>query len=71
MVSAEQLELVSRRLEQAAKILYRERHGRRAPASFGGFGGLHVLLVGDFGQIPPVSGKSLISSQAPKESVCH
>ena len=71
MVSAEQLELVSRRLEQAAKILYRERHGRRAPASFGGFGGLHVLLVGDFGQIPPVSGKSLISSQAPKGEHRH
>ena len=71
MVSTEQLELVSRRLEQAAKVLYRERHGRRAPASFGGFGGLHVLLVGDFGQIPPVSGKSLISTQQSKGEYRH
>ena len=66
-VSGVQFEMVSRRLEQAAKVLYRQRYGLRAPASFDGFGGLHVLLVGDFGQISPASGSLNSKKQAKGE----
>ena len=60
MVNPEQLLMISRRLEQAAKQIFRERYDREPPDSFGGFGGLIVVLVGDFGQIPPVRAESLM-----------
>ena len=49
-------------MEQAAKSLFRERHRGFPPESFGGFGGVGVLLVGDFGQLPPVLASSLIAT---------
>ncbi len=60
MVNPELLLMISRRLEQAAKQLYRERYGSEPPESFGGFGGIMVMIVGDFGQIPPVKAESLM-----------
>ena len=45
-------EIVCRRLEQVGKVLWRERHRRPPPDSLGGFGGIGVLLIGDFAQLP-------------------
>lgn len=61
MINPEQFYMMHRRLEQAAKQIYRERHpGSEVPSDFGGFGGLMVIVVGDFGQIPPVRAESLM-----------
>ena len=60
MINPEQFCMMHRRLEQAAKQIFREMNpGQQVPHSFGGFGGLMVIVVGDFGQIPPVSGRIL------------
>ena len=72
MVGSEQAYEVSHRLELVARTLWRRHHrGSRdcsaqgrldsEPEDFGGFGGLGVLLVGDFGQIPPIGDSSLIA----------
>ena len=66
MVSAVQFEMISRRLDQVRKSRQRNGSGGAAPTTASGFGGISVLLVGDFGQLPPVSGSSLISRHAPR-----
>ena len=61
MINPEQFCMMHRRLEQAAKQIFREMNpGQQVPHSFGGFGGLMVIVVGDFGQIPPVRAESLM-----------
>ena len=60
-LGAAPLEIVCRRLEQVGKVLWRERHRRPPPDSLGGFGGIGVLLIGDFAQLPPVLSSSLLA----------
>ena len=64
MLSAVQLEMISRRLDQVQKSNDRNAFEKRDPSKrAAGFGGISVLLVGDFGQLSPVKGVSLISSR--------
>jgi hypothetical protein len=60
-VGAAQFEMIHRRLEQVNDYMCQLKLPGRAPstADFGNFG---LLLVGDFGQLPPVCASSLISS---------
>ncbi len=59
-VGAAQFEIMNRRLEQVGKVLWRRRFGTRPPDSLGGFGGLGVVLMGDFAQLPPVRSSTLM-----------
>ena len=58
--SASTLEVVSRRMQQVSRVLWRERFGSPPPDDLGPFGGLGVLLMGDFAQLPPVLSTSLM-----------
>ena len=60
-VGAASFEIVSRRLEQVGKVLWRARHRRPPLDSLGGFGGIGVLLIGDFAQLPLVLSSSLLA----------
>ena len=59
-VGAGQFEMISRRLEQVGKALWRERVGTEPPRDLGGFGRFGIILIGDFGQLPPVLASSLL-----------
>ena len=63
-VGAAQFEIVNRRLEQVGKVLWRKRFGTQPPNSLGDFGGLGVVLMGDFAQLPPVLSSSLMFGMA-------
>ena len=63
-VGAAQLEIMNRRLQQVARVLHRERFGREPPDDMGLFGGLGVVLMGDFAQLPPVLASSLLAGTA-------
>jgi hypothetical protein len=63
MVGAAQFEMLHRRLEQVARSRWRARTmGMEPPLDMGDFGGFSVLLVGDFGQMPPILASSLIGA---------
>jgi hypothetical protein len=49
-----------RRLEQVSKVLHRRRYGIIDNTEQNGFGKFGIVLVGDFGQLPPVLATSLI-----------
>jgi len=59
-VGAAQFELMSRRLQQVARVLFRDRTGAEPPFDMGPFGGIGVVLMGDFAQLPPVLATSLL-----------
>ena len=58
-LGAPQLEIMCRRMEQVGKVVWCERHKHSPPDSLGGWGGVGVLLIGDFAQLPPVKASSL------------
>ena len=58
-MEAAQFEIVCRRLEQVGKVVCRVRCGGPPPDSLGGFGGIGVLLIGDFAELPIVMASSL------------
>jgi len=49
-----------RRLEQVSKVLHRRKYGTIDNSEQTGFGKFGIVLVGDFGQLPPVLATSLI-----------
>ena len=55
------LEIVSRRMQQVARVLWRENFGTSPPEDVGPFGGIGVVLMGDFAQLPPVLATSVLS----------
>jgi hypothetical protein len=67
-IGAGSYEIISRRLEQVGKVLWRERYGTRAPDDLGSFGGIGVVLIGDFAQLPPVLSSSLLAGSTLMES---
>ena len=60
-VGAAPFEIISRRLEQVGKVLWRERFGTAPPDELGGFGGIGVVCMGDFAQLPPVLSSMLLT----------
>ena len=66
MLSGVQLEMISRRLDQVQKSRQR-RLSQKTSAPTDGFGGISLLFVGDFGQLPPVNGLPLISNRVSRK----
>jgi hypothetical protein len=59
-VGSAQFAIVGKRLQQAARLLWRERFGTKPPEDIGSFGGFGIMLMGDFSQLPPVLSSSLL-----------
>ena len=59
-VGAAQFELMSRRLQQVARVLFRDHTGAELPFHMGPFGVIGVVLMSDFAQLPPVLATSLL-----------
>ena len=59
-VGAAQLEIMNRRLKQVARVVYRRRFRRDPPDDMDPFGGIGLVLMGDFAQLPPVLATCLI-----------
>ena len=55
------LEVINRRMQQVARVLWRKRFRSPPPDDMGPFGGIGVLLMGDFAQLPPVLSSSLLA----------
>ena len=55
------LEIISRRMQQVARVLWRRRFRSEPPEDMVPFGGVGVLLMGDFAQLPPVLATSLLA----------
>ena len=66
-VGAAQLEIMNRRLQQVARVVHRRRFGTDPPDDMGPFGGIGVVLMGDFAQLPPVLATSLLLGSAIQE----
>ena len=48
-------------MQQVARVLWRRRFRSPPPDDLGPFGGIGVLLMGDFAQLPPVLSTSLMA----------
>jgi len=59
VISQKELSWVNRRCKQATGCYEKS------------FGGLNIILVGDLGQLPPVSGKVLYNSSPVSEQECE
>ena len=72
-VGASQFAIISKRLRQAGRVLYRERFQRDPPDEFGSWCGFGIMLMGDFAQLPPVLSSSLLDGspliESPKSSM--
>ena len=60
--------MVSRRMQQVARVLWRRKFRCPPPDEMGPFGGIGVLLMGDFAQLPPVLSTSLMAGMPLIES---
>ena len=67
MVGAYQLEMMHRRLQQVQKVVCRRRFGAAAECRSANFGGIGVLKIGDFAQLPPIMATSLLCNAAVQE----
>ena len=71
-IGAASFEIISRRLEQVAKALWRQRNPGKSldacPEDFGGFGGMGVICMGDFAQLPPIEASCLLRGGRLEES---
>ena len=67
MLSGLQLEMISRRLDQVMKTIHMRNFNNLNAFSSSGFGGISVMLVGDFGQLPLINGLSLISHRLSRQ----
>ena len=70
-------EVISRRMQQVAWVLWRRCFRCALPVDMGPFGGAGVLLMGDFAQLPPLlsmrsmAGMPVIESGGAMPSVWH
>lgn len=69
MVGAYQLEMIHRRLQQMQKAVCRRRFGAAAevPCCSANYGGIGILKIGDFAQLPPIMATSLLRNAAVQE----
>ena len=58
---AASLEVVNRRMQQVARVVWRRKFNMEPPPDMEPFGGVGVVLMGDFAQIPPVLSTSLMA----------
>jgi hypothetical protein len=68
-VGAAQFAIVAKRLQQVGRVLWRERFCREPPEDLGAFGGVGVVLMGDFAQLPPVLSSSLLEGTPLQENL--
>ena len=70
-VGASQFEIMNRRLQQVARVVHRQRFGTEPPDDMVSFGGIGVVLMGDFAQLPPVMATSLLMGNLIVEARRH
>ena len=68
-VGAAQFGIVGKRLQQVGRVLWRERFRREQPDDLGAFGGVGVVLMGDFAQLPPVLSSTLLGGAPLQEGM--
>jgi hypothetical protein len=67
-VGAAQFAIMAKRLQQAGRVLWRERFQQAPPDDLGPFGGFAIVLMGDFAQLPPVLSSTLLEGSSLIES---
>ena len=61
-------EIVNRRMQQVARVLWRRQFATSPPEEMAPFGGIGVVLMGDFAQLPPVLATSLLPNMPMSEA---